>query len=58
MKPTKLLLLALAGLVMTGCIVREGGGYYGRGYGYEQRGYYDRGYYDHRDDYGRPRYWR
>ena len=34
MKPTKLLLLALAGLVMTGCIVREGGGYYGRGGGY------------------------
>jgi len=58
MEPTKLLLLALAGLVMTGCIVREGGGYYGRGYGYEQRGYYDRGYYDHHDDYGRPRYWR
>ena len=58
MNTTKFLLLAFAGLIMTGCIVREGGGYYGRGYGYEQRGYYDRGYYDHHDDYGRPRYWR
>ena len=60
MNTTKLLLLALAGLVMTGCVVREGGGYYGRGYGgHEQRSYYDqRGYYDRHDDYGRPRYWR
>jgi len=60
MNKTKLLLLALAGLVMTGCVVREGGGYYDRGYGgYEQRGYYDqRGDYDRHDDYGRPRYWR
>ncbi len=60
MNKTKLLLLALAGLIMAGCVVREGGGYYGGGYGgYEQRGYYSqRGDYDRHDDYGRPRYWR
>jgi len=61
MNKTKLLLLALAGLIMTGCVVREGGGgYYGGGYGgYEQRGYYSqRGDYDHHDNYGRPQYWR
>ena len=41
MNKTKLLLLALAGLIMTGCVIREGGGgYYGGGYGgYEQRGH-------------------
>jgi hypothetical protein len=61
MNKTKLLLLALAGLIMTGCVIREGGGgYYGGGYGgYEQRGYYSqRGDYGHHDDYGRPQYWR
>jgi hypothetical protein len=61
MNKTKLLLLALAGLIMTGCVIREGGGgYYGGGYGgYEQRGYYSqRGEYDRHDNYGRPQYWR
>jgi hypothetical protein len=66
MNTTKFLLLAFAGLIMTGCVVREGGGYYGRGYGgYEQRSYYDsrgdydrRGGYERRGDYDHPRYWR
>jgi hypothetical protein len=60
MNTTKFLLLAFAGLIMTGCVVREGGGYYGRGYGgYEQRGYYEhRGDYERHGDYDHPRYWR
>jgi hypothetical protein len=62
MKTNKFLLLTLAGLIMTGCVVREGGGgYYGRGYsgGYEQRSYYDhRGDYERHGDYDHPRYWR
>ena len=51
MNKTKLLLLALAGLIMTGCVIREGGGgYYGGGYG----GYEQRGYYSQRGDYVQP----
>jgi hypothetical protein len=58
---SRIFLLAIAGLLLTGCVVREGGGYdrgyYDRGYGYGDRGRYEqRGYYDndHRGDH----YWR
>jgi hypothetical protein len=56
----RILLLALVALVVTGCVVREGGGY-DRGYGYndyDRHGRYEqRGYYWHGDD-ERSRYWR
>src|SRR5260221_8496217 len=51
MNRSKFLLLAFAGLIMTGCVVREGGGYYGRGYG----GLQQAKYLHHRGDFQRPR---
>jgi hypothetical protein len=56
---SKLILVAVAGVILSGCVVREGGGYYGRGYGYDRGyGYAERDRYEHRD-YDRDRYyWR
>jgi hypothetical protein len=65
----RILLLTLAALIMTGCVVREDGGYYSRGYGYGDYGRYgysdydrhgryeQRGEYRHWDD-EHGRYWR
>jgi hypothetical protein len=54
---SKLTLLALAGLILSGCVVREGGGYYGRGYGYERGyGYADRDHYEYHG-YDRDHYY-
>jgi hypothetical protein len=65
----RILLLALASVIMAGCVVREDGGYYGRRYGYGDYGRYgysdydrhgryeQRGEYRHWDD-DHARYWR
>ena len=57
----RILLLALAGLIMAGCVVRDDGGYYGRRYGYSDYDrharYEQRGEYRHWDD-EHSRYWR